>query len=888
MCGSDNEDNKRIGTAVLREIVQDPSHPNYFDAAQALFHGNAEIDKRAVAPIIYKLVQDLKNINRFFLAIRLFWSANKDDKIIGEAVLKEIAQDPLHPHHFDATHALSFCATKEDKKNWENTCREIIQDPSHINYIDAAQTLSKSKNEENRTIGTRILNEIVQEGPSHPQYPEAAEAFVTMDELSDATLLNLLPALSLDGLDLEGLLLKMLESPNLEIQKQAETIFLANPLKLTDSFLTKFTAVLMQNEERKRELWLDKICEALRSSALEHTRDFNAACLILETSDQEKFTALAQTVFLKMVDTQEEEFMLHAKSLLQAVIDPDLKEKMISRLFKIAKSIDLKEVAENASGLKRLSLVILLEQNDKKIRTEAVSLCQELLASIDPSHELPERFLSGIGAVLCDVEEGKPLAQQISLLLQPEFEKIFSASDPWDENSSLVEFFMRMGNESQQLKIFNLLKESIINIEDESSTESENSYENESDDDEYNDFEDGIDIIIDALGVDHLWSQELIELGAKRASSNHKGSAFSVYKHLREQMDQSVKHLLPQLQLKDNRTVTFNLKTLQDKRKIFHLPMKHDEFVGFTKQLLAQADQHPQEFKLCATEALLINRQTAMEEVNTVFFKSLLDRDEQKKDPQTLSLISFKLRHILTAVKELELEESTGLASQGLTSSSKLILSLLNNILTCPTGKEDGIDQTYRLLTNRRGSSENELQQDRLKEEMHEFFKEEMRCLRETLLSGNGPVVRSLLKLSKESKIEEAPHQTKYLGNLLGADIGIFAQGKSITFDQNGGCILSKLRNCSKQIALDKLYQYHTPKTVIAHFNELFNSKGIMGKIDGKNTVANIMGEFLTYEQQGDSAYIVFDDSFSPIGITPLGTAEILLKTHILEVIEKD
>jgi hypothetical protein len=450
-----------------------------------------------------------------------------------------------------------------------------------------------------------------------------------------------------------------------------------------------------------------------------------------------------------------------------------------------------------------------------------------------------------------------------------------------------------MGSDEQQLKIFNFIKERIINRKDENSTESENSVEESNSDDE--DFEDDIELIIDTLGVDHLWSQELIELAAKRANSNDPDSPFSVYKQLREQMDQPVEHHLPKFQLEDGRWVTFNLKTLQARRKLSCLPMKYDELVRFTKRLLAEAQGHPEEFQLCATEALRLDRSIAMQEINTAFFKSLLDSDEKQKDVQGQSLTSTKLRYILTAAKESQEQENKGHGFQGLSPSSQLILSLLNNVLTCPTGKEDSIDQTYRLLTNVRGASENDLQADRLREEMHEFFKEDMRCKRETTLSGNGFVVRALLHPSitdekelKKVKVEEAPHQGKYVTNLLGAELGLFLEGKGVTFDQNGGCVSSELRKCSKQKALDTLYQYHKPKDTIRDYHERFNALGFTGKIDGKYATTNIIHGLLTEEQQGNPEYIVFDASFIPQGLTPLAIAEILINTYIFDVVEKD
>ena len=95
----------------------------------------------------------------------------------------------------------------------------------------------------------------------------------------------------------------------------------------------------------------------------------------------------------------------------------------------------------------------MLRQDDTTIRTKAIFLCQKLIEAVDLTRIQKENFLSEMGLILNGIEEGKSLAQQIVTLLQPKFEQLFSASDPWDEHPSLVEFFMQMGSESQQLKI---------------------------------------------------------------------------------------------------------------------------------------------------------------------------------------------------------------------------------------------------------------------------------------------------------------------------------------------------------------------------------------------------------------------------------------------------
>lgn len=837
-------------------------------------------------------------------------STNPQEKEKGLAIFREMAADVSHPYHAQAVVNVFCRGTEEDKKRANSkleNIREKAQQNIYPKDFTSAELLWLTNKEEDITIAHSIYSQIIQDS-THPHYLEAVDRLIngSNPEFSEGTLFNLLPLFSLRTVNdklswsQNKLLHEMLSSPYPHINKRAEDIFLENPLKFM-SFFDNISAFLIEQEESKKNVFLQRICEALSSTSLENlelidrNHLFNAAYLILQMNDQEQFVTPAKKVFLKLMDN---ELVRHIDDI-RPPKDTELREMMFSYLFTLAESINLNKEEEGCHSIgngineRGRALLALLKQDDEKVRMKAIALCQRLIESINPSHMQQSEFLSQVGLALNEIEKGKALSQQVLGLLCPKFEQIlnlgFSSKD-----YCLIEIFLKMGNADQQLKIFNFIKERIMSIKDGSSTESENSVEGSDSESSFGDFEDDIELITDTLGVDHPWSKELIKLAAKRANCNDLNSPFSVYKQLCEQMDQPVDHHRPKFQLEDKRWVTFNLKTLQARRQLSCLPMKYDELVGFTKRLLAEAQEHPEKFQLCATEVLRLDQSIALQEINTAFFKNLLDMDEEQKDVQRQSLTSSKLRHILTAAKGLQDQENKGHPFQGITPSSQLILSLLNNVLTCPTGKEDGIDATYRLLTNRRGSSEQELQGDRLSEEMHEFFKEEMRCMRETVLSGNGPVVRSLLNPSmtdekelKKVKVEEAPHQAKYLGNLLGAETGLFLEGKGVTFDQNGGCVSSELRKCSKQEALDKLYEYHTPKDAIRHFHELFKAQGFKGKIDGKNTLSDIIAEFLPPEQLVNPDYIIFDDSEMPIGLTPLAVAEILFKLNILEVVER-
>lgn len=856
------EEDKSSLTSYMSDILKNKSHPAFFTSAAALVRAR-QSNQNLGLNVLREIAENSADPNWVEASTLLSQFGTEDDqKIIGTNLLKNIK----NPESYRIAEALFAHVNEGVQRMGIMALRKIANDPSHTYSFQAAVKLFYSENADDKAQGTQILAEVIK-NYSHPHYSVAVQAFANSDfnTLTEETLLNLLPAFSMENKNiyLDGLLPRMLRHPNLKVQKGAGKYFLSNPLKYLKHNLNFDGHIDFLRQHPKG---VRKIHKALLSSPGEDSSTFNAACLILRLSNQEQFIGLAKKVFVGLMETQSESFLFCIEPLLQSIQDVDFREQLISHLFTLAKS-------KSPEGDNR-ALELLLNQNNGEIRADAINLCRTLVDTlklppmddVERSQNQIVRFLN-IGVLLNRLPEGKPLAQQVLDTCQPVFQKMFVQSDKWSaRHTSFLRPFMQLGTEDQQRTIYNFIKATLSTTNDERTSD---------------EAEEAVNILISDLGVDHPWSQDLIELGAKRRNATHPNSPFAVHKELLEKIKVPAKHFLPLFQLGDGRTVTFNLKTLKTKRQICDIPVKHSELVNFVNQLLLEAKDNLSEFELYAHKDLL---QSAMETVNTAFFKSLLDADDQKNDTKQISLISYKLRQILSEVKKLKAQEAEEAPIKGITPSSRLILSLLNNVFTCPAGKENGIEQAHRLLNNYRGASEDDLQQEQVKESIRECLMEQMRLLRETLIMGGGPVIRSLF----EKKIEEDAHQAKYLANLLGEEIGIFLEGKSISFDQNGGCVSAELRKCSLQKALNTFYKLYTPELDIDHAHEFFNSKGIMGKIDGRNTLAKVMGEFLTYKQAGDPDLVKFDDFETPIGITRLGTAEILIQTGILDVIEKD
>lgn len=323
---SDNLQEKEMGAAAFRRIAADISHPYNFGAVYNLFGFGTEEDKRAVLPYMraHSKSLNLTNPLHYNIIKNLFYYGNEDDK---RAIM------PFLQVHL------------KDIRNNPFAYKEVYDFSDH---------LFESNNQEYRELGSSVLREIAQKS-THPMYVNAVFSLLmghseNREELSETTFLNFFPIFSLEDIEQEykctvdAALFYMLNSKYLEIQKQAATLLLDNPLKFMriPSLAKNICKLFIQDEENKKKL-LQKIFERLQFFSSENTKDFNevnyfnAAVFVLEMSEQEEFVNLAKKVFLNLLEAQANSFIFHAKSLLQSVNDIELREKIVSRLFSLAR-----------------------------------------------------------------------------------------------------------------------------------------------------------------------------------------------------------------------------------------------------------------------------------------------------------------------------------------------------------------------------------------------------------------------------------------------------------------------------------------------------------------------------------------------------------------------
>jgi len=686
------------------------------------------------------------------------------------------------------------------------------------------------------------------------------------------------------------------------IQWQMETVILKHLATLIgeEEVQNWLKTYLEKNEETKKASFLEKILEIInlvQKSEPSEERDviLFAAKLLLQHSTNPNITKPASEALWHVIETTErkesyidyedetieDDHAIKARSvILKYSQDGELKNKVTEWLFEKAQE----ETPTEHFIFKGMCLGKLLKQQNKDIKLKALQLCDKIITQTDiedPNHRIG---LIGFFPRLKELEETE-LYRKIQDKLLPVFEELLSleqASSSNEESSKdesindevfykqdIAYVYLYSQDEKIRSQAYEFLKNKIIEGNEDEAHEA-------------------VARIVEAFEEAHPWAQEAVDLATKRENAHHPQSPFALHQLLLEKMKEPVEHHLSTAKLEDGRIVQFNLDTLKTRRHAQKVPpMPHTELVRLTKQLIEEVNGSNEAYDRYTSIAGARNHESLLDIVKEEFFKRRLD-DQEATTPERLSLTSLKLRHVLAKAK---LEKSQ--ASSGLSRQSEIILQLLINVLNCHTNKEDGIDNTYRLLGGGAIVSEEDMQRERLKTIAREFFMEDLRQRREGLLNGEGVVVKRLLlgeNTPKDQKIEEPPHQAKYLLNLLGDQIGTFLEGKTVSFDTNGGAVDKKLRQYSKQQVLDTLHLHHKPEDVIKDYSEKFNTQQLKLDASGNDRSGALMAALFSMEELRNPKYVQFvnndpEDDF--IGWTPLAVAEALIRLGILEVVNK-
>jgi hypothetical protein len=314
-----------------------------------------------------------------------------------------------------------------------------------------------------------------------------------LDEKSPvATLLSLARALesasdeSYEELSISRFIELLMSYDHAESQEGIEGCFFKRPGFFLYGGARKkwLSATLEMSDEGKRTSMLQKIHEVM-SSTEDVTQVINAAKYILQYGlDNEPVIRILWELIKgkssedsEMSEEEEGETLIRVSKVLLKYTSPSpIRESILSWLF-----------AETEQELSPRALVLLLTQEEPSISIRARELAEQRLNKNNLDYTLDLFF---------NLEEDN-IAQDLRLKIQEQLKAKFN--DPTTDKdvlSSLAPRFLRTTDENLSLKAFDYLKQVLIG--------------------NYNDLEDPqfvIYQIIGAVGVDHPWAQEVINIG---------------------------------------------------------------------------------------------------------------------------------------------------------------------------------------------------------------------------------------------------------------------------------------------------------------------------------------------------------------------------------------
>jgi hypothetical protein len=358
---------------------------------------------------------------------------------------------------------------------------------------------------------------------------------------------------------------------------------------------------------------------------------------------------------------------------------------------------------------------------------------------------------------------------------------------------------------------------------------------------------------------------------------DHPKNPYRIHKELIEKASVDVVH---NPHGTDIQSVEFNidLDWIQRAPEFTDISYSYDRFLGLVERLsekLKNSTEARETFATYFPDLTAIEELTS--EVKQEFYRSLLDTDaapiasSSNESAPVSSVIAYRLRKMLTIVEELDENIPTSSSSNDLTPGDRALIQMLHNIRTCHAGKITGVDHSYYAFAENKTYGEDELEDKGALTRIKQFINEELRRHRYLELSLN------------------VAHDHLYLKNLIGREIGLFAQGEQPKLDINGNVASKRVRNLTKQAALDQFYKTYNTAQVIKWVQDLFNGDQIqIGEGADKWTVINqTLEDTKKNSPEGmvwDDRYTIFADEFNtiPKGVTQFGVAMILRKMGIL------
>ncbi len=355
--------------------------------------------------------------------------------------------------------------------------------------------------------------------------------------------------------------------------------------------------------------------------------------------------------------------------------------------------------------------------------------------------------------------------------------------------------------------------------------------------------------LADRFGEEHCDVQKIIVLLLSIENETNPKNFINVYKNMLKKREEKLVH--NHIVLSKSISISAELMTYK-KDFIIEKIINLDDVKNLKKFMIEEFNN-----LLLINKEFSINSMLQEYDFNTLidlldsnFIASLVDKKPEK-------IIEKKFNIIIN--KALELSNKS--------EKFNFILQLLLNLTTCPTGKWNAIEHSYRLLSADKVIDEATISKESLLEEFKNFLFEQLQKEKEVAIN----YVVNFLTSAKD------PHDIYYVKGILDKFVGLATHDEKPSIDFNANNIDNNLLTLDAQSILDLFYAYFKPQDIINRVQYLFNSKAITIGNDNEDVTWKVIMATLYDEHGINKNYFIYDKEETPVGITPLGAQNILL-----------
>lgn len=277
----------------------------------------------------------------------------------------------------------------------------------------------------------------------------------------------------------------------------------------------------------------------------------------------------------------------------------------------------------------------------------------------------------------------------------------------------------------------------------------------------------------------------------------------------------------------------------------------HQEFCTLVDDLLQDSLTHSDIFTILGGTPQL-RSDIADQKIHLYFSKHFSSLEKSKKTPITLDPVTIHLALALGKIKAF----STVTEADGFSPQTRAMMQFMINVLTCSGGKSVGITHSSHLLCE--GNDLQLYDEDKIEsglqiKRFRTLLEQHLLLRILSIFNGESLFVRYLTGTDVDKSVDEPPHQTIYLKNLLAPSLPFLhfkGQGGQLKFDINAGCVSDKLIEKTHQDVLDAFYREISPmfvaKGVQAFVNEHYENPVVAAGVAASGLMSK--GKYVDFE----------------------------------------